>query len=201
MDYTKFPRGTQEGISMVYRSLTFRAAGSCSWTSPHDSYLEEAKLTKSAMDKENKEWFPVWAQTECVRAGFLNCKCWFAIGIDFPWSCFSCGQFDTEFFWSYLYNASKCFPWATQERSARTAKTATFLDRHSQSSHLASHAYWCHVLWYTVQTTVSFSLNQGSGVLFRWSPPPSPLIVEELPISQASSHIPHPLKDCQILLE
>lgn len=66
------PGGTQEA-SQWYRPLTFRAAGTHSWASPHVSCLDEAKLTKSATDKENKEWFPGSAQTKSLKASFLNC--------------------------------------------------------------------------------------------------------------------------------
>lgn len=100
--------------------------------------MEEAKLIKSAMDKENKEWLPVWGQIECLRTGLLDCRCWFGIGIDFPWSSFSHGQFALVSFWGYLYNVSEWFPWATPERSSRTEKTAPFSDGHSKFSHMSS---------------------------------------------------------------
>lgn len=177
--------------SQWYRPLTFRAAGTHSWASPHVSCLDEAKLTKSATDKENKEWFPGSAQTKSLKASFLNCSCWFAVGIDFPWSCLSHGQCELAFFWGYLYNVGEWFPWAAPGISTRTENTSPFSDSHSQSSHLvsASPLALCsfihcadHVCRSPV-STVPFSLNQGSGALFRRNTLPSLLMMGALSIS------------------
>lgn len=158
--------------------------------------MEEAKLTKSAMDKENKEWFPVWAQIECLRTGLLHCRCSFGIGIDFPWSCFSPGQFELVFFWGYLCNVSEWFPWATPERSSRTEKNCPLL---RWAFEVLSHVLGVSASIVFPGTlcrprSVShlcprspFSLNQGSGVLFRWNTLPSRLMVGVIPISQGSA--------------
>lgn len=91
------PGGTWEGSSMG-QVINLQSSGTCHWSQPAWLLLGRDKANKiSHGQKDNKQWFPIWAQIEYLRAGSLNFRCWFVIDTDFPWSCFFHGQFDGAF--------------------------------------------------------------------------------------------------------